>query len=46
VKRSWLRAALLLLASAPLVVGVWALLVPCSFYTTTSRCRAGTGSRL
>jgi hypothetical protein len=32
VKRSWLRAALLLLASAPLMVGVWALLVPRSFY--------------
>jgi hypothetical protein len=32
VKRSWLRAALLLLAAASLVVGVWALFVPRSFY--------------
>jgi hypothetical protein len=32
VKRSWLRVALLLLASTPLMVGVWALLVPRSFY--------------
>ncbi len=32
MKRSWLRATLLLLASAPLVIGVWALLVPRSFY--------------
>ena len=30
--KSWLRAGLLLLASAPLVVGLWALLVPRSFY--------------
>jgi len=32
MKTSWLRAGLLLLASASLVVGVWALLVPRSFY--------------
>ena len=32
VKKIWLRGGLLLLASAPLVVGVWALLVPRSFY--------------
>lgn len=32
MKKSWLRAGLLLLASAPLVVGLWALLVPPSFY--------------
>ena len=32
MKRSWLRATLLLLASASLVVWVWALLVPRSFY--------------
>jgi hypothetical protein len=32
VKKSWLRAGLLLLASPPLVVGLWALLVPRSFY--------------
>ncbi len=32
MKKSWLRAGLLLLASAPLVVEVWALLVPRSFY--------------
>src|SRR3712207_3140991 len=32
MKTTWLRAGLLLLASAPLVVGVWALLVPRSFY--------------
>jgi hypothetical protein len=32
MRRSWLRAGLLLLASASLVVGVWALLVPRSFY--------------
>jgi hypothetical protein len=32
MKTTWLRAGLLLLASAPLVVGMWALLVPHSFY--------------
>ena len=32
MKKSWVRAGLLLLASAPLVVGVWTLLVPRSFY--------------
>jgi hypothetical protein len=32
MRRSWLRAGLLLLASASLVVGVRALLVPRSFY--------------
>jgi hypothetical protein len=32
MRRSWLRAGLLLLASASLAVGVWALLVPRSFY--------------
>jgi hypothetical protein len=32
MKPSWLRASLLLLASASLVVGVWALLGPRSFY--------------
>jgi hypothetical protein len=32
MKTSWLRASLLLLASASLVVGVWALLGPRSFY--------------
>ena len=32
MKTTWLRAALLLLASASLVVGVWALFVPRSFY--------------
>lgn len=30
--KNWLRAGLLLLASAPLVVGLWVLLVPRSFY--------------
>ena len=32
MKTTWLRAGLLLLASAPLVVGMWTLLVPHSFY--------------
>ena len=32
MRKSWLRGGLLLLASAPLVVGLWALLVPRSFY--------------
>ena len=32
MKTSWLRAGLLLLAAASLVVGLWALLVPRSFY--------------
>ena len=32
MKKSWLRAGLLLPASPPLVVGLWALLVPRSFY--------------
>jgi hypothetical protein len=32
MKNDWLRAGMLLLASASLVVGLWALLVPRSFY--------------
>ena len=32
MRRSWLRGGLLLLASSPLVVGLWALLAPRSFY--------------
>jgi hypothetical protein len=32
MKTSWLRSAMLLLAAASLVVGLWALLVPRSFY--------------
>jgi hypothetical protein len=32
MKKVWLRAGMLLLASASLVVGLWALLVPRSFY--------------
>ena len=32
MKAQWLRAGLLLLAAASLVVGLWALLVPRSFY--------------
>jgi hypothetical protein len=32
VRRGWLRTGLLLLAATPLMVGVWALLLPRSFY--------------
>jgi hypothetical protein len=32
MRKGWLRGGLLLLASSPLTVGLWALLVPRSFY--------------